>query len=214
MRKNVLLAWCLIPLVVVAFHFSYGERLLHAEKSVRLRLLAQTAERAQNYKKAVQLYLAAENAAHPKDSLLRVRVRIDAARALTMAGAPLEAAEQLDLLLKPNLGRALPERLAAEAKATLASSLYFAAYALRIETPSANMWQSEIDEATHLFQDLYQSEIKTSSKTLASFYARNLEATILLARVRKGELASQPLPPAARAALEQGVASKKNVKIE
>lgn len=206
--------WSLIPLGVVLFHFGYGQRLLCAEEALRLRLLAQSAERSENYKKAIQLYLAAENKAHTKDLTLRACLKIDAARALILAGGPLEAAEQLDLLLLSHTRKPLPENVVTEAKSTLATALYSAAYALRIETPSPKMWQSEIDEATHLFQDLYRSEIKTNAKTFASLYARNLEASILLARSRKGELASQPLPPAVRTALEQGVASKKNANVE
>lgn len=214
MKQHKLLVWCLLPLGILFFHFIYGEQLLFAEESVRLQRLAQKAEQAGNYIKAVPLYLAAENAAHPKDRLLRARSRIDAARSITMAGAPLEAAEQIDLLLKSSRQKPLPENLVAEAKSTLAMALYYAAYAMRIETASTRMWQSEIDEAVRLFRDLYVSEIKTPKKTLASLYARNLEASILLARTRRAELSSQPLPPATRAALEQGVASKKKVQPE
>ncbi len=214
MKQHRLLVWCLIPLGILFFHFLYGEQLALAEDSARLQRLAQKAEQAGNYIKAVPLYLAAENAAHPKDRLLRARARIDAARTITMAGAPLEAAEQIDLLLKPNRQNPLPENFVAEAKATLAMALYYAAYAMRIETASPRMWQSEIDEAVRLFRELYLSEIKTPDKPLASLYARNLEASILLARTRRAELSSQPFPPATRAALEQGVASKKKVQPE
>ncbi|RFC43948.1 MAG: hypothetical protein DVB28_001269 [Verrucomicrobia bacterium] len=209
MRKYALLAWCLAPLAVILFHFTTGQRLWFAEKSVPLRLLGEKAELAGNYKKAVEHYLSAESAAHPKDLVLRTRLRIDAARALMLDGSPLEAAEQIDLLLEPRRGRPLPTTLVAEARSTLALALYYAAYTLRLESSSPDMWKSEADGAYQIFRDLYQSEIRTEQKTLSVFYARNLEASVRLARARKGELASLPVPEAARAALERGVASKK-----
>lgn len=209
MRKHARIAWCLLPLGVILFHFTAGQRLLFAEKSIQLRLLGKTSELAGNHKKAVRFYLSAENAAHPKDVVLRTRLRIDAARALTLEGSPLEAAEQMDILLEPRPAQPLPGSLVTEAKSTLGLALYYAAYTLRLESSSPDMWTSETDGACQIFRDLYNAEIRTDKKTLALFYARNLEASIRLARARQGELASQPVPDAARAALERGVASKK-----
>jgi len=209
MRKYVLLTWCLVPLGVIAFHFTAGQRLWFAEKSIALRLRGEKAELAGNYKKAVERYLSAETAAHPEDLVLRTRLRIDAARALTLDGSPLEAAEQMDLLLEPQPGRILPTALLAEARSTLALALYYAAYTLRLESSSPDMWKSEADGAYQIFRDLYQSEIRGGQKSRSLFYARNLEASVRLARARQGELASLPIPEAARAALERGVASKK-----
>lgn len=214
MRRVILVLWCASPLLALAFHLAYGEQLLWAEIAIRLRLSAQQAERAANYTKALELYLASENAAHPKDSTLRARAHIDAARALMLAGSPLEAAEQIDLLLNAKPQKPLPENIVSEAKSTLALSLYYATYALRLESSSPKRWQNEIDEATALFRELYQSEIKSPRRPLAAFYARNLEATVLLARTRQAELASQLIPPPAQAALNQGVASKKQLEIE
>ena len=209
MKKVVRVVWCLMPLGVILFHFTGGQRLLFAEKSIPLRLLGRTSELAGSYKKAVRYYLAAESAAHPEDLILRTRLRIDAARALMMEGSPLEAAEQMDILLEPRPGQPLPGTLVAEAKSTLGLALYYAAYTLRLESSFPDMWKDETDGACQIFKDLYNAEMKTDQKTLAPFYARNLEASILLARARQGELASQPIPEAARAALERGVASKK-----
>ena len=209
-----LILWCLLPLFAIAFHFTYGSRLLLAEDAVKLRLLAQHEERAAHYKKAVERYLAAEDAAHPKDCILRARLRIDAARALMLAGSPLEAAEQIDLFLNTKLEKPLPENIIAEAKSTLALSLYYATYALRLESSSPKRWENEIQEATSLFEELYQSEIKSPGAPLAAFYARNLEATIALTRARQAELASEIIPPPALAAINQGVASKKGLTTE
>ena len=75
MRKHARIAWCLLPLGVILFHFTAGQRLLFAEKSIQLRLLGKTSELAGNHKKAVRFYLSAENAAHPKDVVLRTRLR-------------------------------------------------------------------------------------------------------------------------------------------
>lgn len=214
MKKNILIAWCLIPLGFLVFHFSLGERLLRAEEATRLQLQARNAERLGSYKKAVEIYLAAENAAHSSDLALRAQIRIDAARSIIKAGAPLEAAEQMDLLLKPATRHPLPKGLLSEARATLGMALYYAAYALRIETSSPSMWRGEVEEATRIFRDLYHAEMQTPGKKLAAYHARNLEATVLLGRTRRAELASLAVPPAARAALDQGVASKKEARPE
>ena len=205
-----LILWCVLPLFAVVFHCVYGGPLLTAEDAVKLRLLGQQKERAAQYNKAVELYLSAGHAAHPRDTILRARLRIDAARALMLSGSPLEAAEQIDSLLNSKSETTLPDNIIAEAKSTLALSLYYATYALRLESSSPKRWENEIREAIALFEELYKSEIKSPGAPLATFYARNLEASITLARTRQAQLASEMIPPPAQAALSHGVASKKS----
>ena len=96
-----------------------------------------------------------------------------------------------------------------EVKATRALGLYFAAYALRLDSPTSEAWRQEAQTARRLFRELHDAAKSGNRNGDTLFYGRNLEASILLERLRQAELASAPTPGPVLAALESGIALQK-----
>lgn len=206
--------WCLLPLGALLFHYAYGERIQYAEGSFRVRAAALLEEQAGRFDEASKRFTEAEKAAHPDDLPLRARLRIDSALASIGAGNLTEATSQLDRLLAAKRSTALPDFIIEEVQSTLALSLYYTAYALRLDLPDPEMWHSEADGARQIFLELYQSASRNKRLQEAAVYARNLEATIQLLRCRQAELASHPIPAPVRAALQTGLAAKRKAESE
>lgn len=203
------LCWCLAPLLAVLVHLAFGSKLSRAETASKQRQAAVEIEQQGKYDEAARLYQNAKQAAHPSDFPLRARLAVDIARTAILSGAPLEGSQQmeqlLDILKKQRPRLSIEE----EAKATRALGLYFAAYALRLDSPAPEAWNREAEDARRLFLELHDSAKAQSRSGDTLFYGRNLEASITLARLRQAELASAPTPAPVLAALETGIAAKK-----
>lgn len=207
--KRSHLIWCFLPLFVLLFHYAYGERLQYAEDSLRTRNAAHGEELSGRFEAASKLYTQAEKSAHPDDFELRCRLRIDAARSLLSAGKPTDAARLVEQLLAGRLANELPDPLAAELEATLALSLYYSAYASRLELAEPASWRSEADGARQIFLNLYKQAVKRGDLNGAALFARSLEGTILLIRAKHAELLSSETPAAIAAARKALLAAKK-----
>jgi hypothetical protein len=206
--------WCLLPLGALLFHYAYGERLQYGEESFKIRSGALREKQSGRFDVASKRFDEAERAAHPDDLPLRARMRIDSALASIEAGNLTEATSHLDRLLAAKLSAGLPDFIVEEVQSTLALSLYYTAYALRLDLPDPEMWHSEADGARQIFLALYQSASQRKRPLEAAVYARNLEATIQLLRCRQAELASLPIPSPVRAALQTGLAAKRKADSE
>jgi len=212
--KHPPLLWYFLPVFALLFHYAYGERMQYAEGSLKLQTQARLEERSGHFQEASTLFAQAEKAAHPDDFALRARLRIENARSLTAAGNPLEAARQMERLLGARSTSELPDALIADVQITLALSLYYAAYALRLELAEPQFWRSELDGARQIFLALYQDAERNQNAADASFHARNLEATILLSRTRQAELVSLDAPPPVIAAQKAGISAKRQAEAE
>lgn len=206
--------WCLLPLGVLLFHYAYGERLQYGEESLKIRSSALRQKHSGQLELASKQFEKAEKAAHPDDLTLRASLRIDSALASIEAGNLTEATTQLDRLLAAKLSAELPAPIIEEVQSTLALSLYYTAYALRLDLPDPEMWHSEADGARQIYLALYQSASQKNRPLDAAVYARNLEATIQLLKCRQAELASLPIPSPVRAALQTGLAGKRKAESE
>ena len=202
------LSWCLAPLVFALFHLALGIKLRPAEIATKQRQTAAEMERAGRYKEARDGYQRARSTAHPGDLALRARLDTDIARTAVLSGAPLEGARQMEQLLD-TLAKQRP-RLAVEedAKATRALGLYFAAYALRLDSPASGEWRRQAETSRRLFGELHDAAKSQYRNGDTLFYGRNLEASILLQRLRQAELASAPTPGPVLAAIENGIAAQ------
>ncbi len=207
--KRPVQIWCLAPLVFALFHLAFGSRLRLTEIASEQRELATEAERAGRFGEARALYIRAKSTAHPSDFTLKARLDTDIARIAILSGAPLEGARQM-AQLSDTLGKRrkrLP--VEEEVKATRALGLYFAAYALRLDSPASEVWRGEAQTARRLFLELHDTAKSENRNGDTLFYGRNLEASILLERLRQAELASAPTPGPVFAALENGIANQK-----
>lgn len=217
MNRNstpLLLLWCIYPLCVLLLHFTLGERWHAAEKAVALRKQAANFERDGRFLMASQFYKAAGEAALPDDLPLRNRLKIDSARVAILQGEVFESVEKLERLLASPAGKTLSKTLRAEANATCALALYYAAYALRLDNYQPELWQQEASDARAIFLTLYEQARHSNLAEASAFYGRNLEAAIRLQKQKLAEIAVNPPPPASLAARDRSIFRKKMERLQ
>jgi hypothetical protein len=210
----LLLVWCLYPLSVLLLHFTLGERWRAAEGALSLRTRAIGFEQEGRLQKAASCYKSAQEAALVDDLLLRTRLNIDEARVAILQGEAFEGVERMEQLLSNHPGKSLPRSLKAEANATCALGLYYAAYALRLDNNEPDLWQQEAAEARAIFLRLHEQARRSNLPEEAALYGRNLEAAIRLQRGKLAEIAVNPPPPASLAARDRSVFHKKMQRLE
>lgn len=209
-----LLVWCLYPLSVILLHFTQGERWRGAENALSLREQALGFERDGSFQKAAVYYKKAEEAALVDDRPLRARLQIDSARVAILQGEAFEGIEKMERLLSSHTGKALQRPLRAEANATWAIGLYYAAYALRLDNNEPDLWRQEASDAQAIFHKLHEQACRSNLPEEAALYGRNLEAAIRLQREKLAEIAVNPPPPASLAARDKSLFHKKMARLE
>lgn len=215
-RKStpILLAWCLYPLSILLIHFTRGERWRAAERAHALRDQGTALERSGSFSNAALCYRAAEEAALADDVPLKSRLKIDAARVAILQGEVFEGVERMERLLGSNAAKTLPKSLRAEANATCALGLYYAAYALRLDNFQPAFWQREAADARAIFSRLHEEALRARLSTETALFGRNLEAAIRLQREKLAEIATRPPPPASLAARDRNIFRKKMVRAQ
>jgi hypothetical protein len=209
-----LLIWCLYPLSALLLHFTLGERWRGAEQALSLRQQAVAFERDGRLQKAALYYKTAEGAALVDDLPLRARLKIDAARVAILQGEAFEGIERMEQLLSAHPGKALQRTLRAEANATWAIGLYYAAYALRLDNNEPDLWRQEASDAQAIFHKLHEQARRSNLTEEAALYGRNLEAAVRLQREKLAEIAVNPPPPASLAARDKSLFHKKMARLE
>lgn len=205
----LLLLWCIYPLCVLLLHFTLGERWQAAERAVSLRNQATAFEREGRLQNAARYYKSAEEATLPNDLPLRIRLKIDSARVAILQGEVFESVEKMERLLSSPAAKTLSRALRAEANATCALALYYAAYALRLDNYRVELWQQEASDARTIFLSLYEQARHLNLTQESVFHGRNLEATIRLQKQKLAEIAVNPPPPASLAARDRSIFRKK-----
>jgi hypothetical protein len=210
----LLLVWCLYPLSVFLLHYTMGERLRAMESAMFSRTQAVVFEQEGRLQNAAWWYRRAEANAHSEDLPARARLMIDAARVAILQGEAFEGVEKMEQLLAASPGKALPKPLRAEANATRALGLYYAAYALRLDNNEPDLWKQEAAEARAVFLRLHEQARRLNLPQETILYGRNLEAAIRLQREKLAEIAVNPPPPASLAARDRSIFHKKMERLE
>jgi hypothetical protein len=215
-RKStaLLLLWCLYPLSILLIHFTRGERWHAAERALALREQGTVHERAGRLQQAAQCYKSAEEAALAVDIALRGRLKVDSARVDILKGEVFEGVEKMERLLSSQAGKSLPTALRAEANATCALGLYYAAYALRLDNFQPALWQREAADARAIFSSLHEQSQRSNLPEEAALYGRNLEAAIRLQKEKLAEIAVKPPPQASLAARDRNIFRKKMERVQ
>ncbi len=195
MRSVAFLGWLLVPLVAVAYHFGPGQtqwQLDQAADSVRQ---AEQLVEQQQFAQAVAAYERAL-ALLPEDRTKSIReIRLERAKAQTQAAQLPAAREDLrDLVAELAADPQADEQLLGEARSTLANTLYYTTWLMRLEGQPKELWESEIESARQLYR-LVAERAEQSGQTEARKHAeQDLEATVRLARLDLKELQGLPLP--------------------
>lgn len=195
MKKRLLLAlWCLVPVVVLAFHYGPGQRNLKRDRADQQVAAAKAAETAGQWGAAVSAYGAALGLLPEGDREARWRLQLARAKARVHTGELPEAMIEMEGLLadlpKAGADRALVDEVRAEA----ATAQYYAGWLMRLEGAAAAEWTPETEQARQNFRLLAEEAAARGDTAQAGVHEKNLEAVIRLARMDLTELQGLPLP--------------------
>jgi hypothetical protein len=194
MNKTFLVAWSLIPIAVVAWHFGPGEKHMARDRAGGSLRAAQAAEAEERWSEAAALYAQAADELPDGDQAARNRLQVHQARCRIRGGEIIEGHEQLEKLLSRLSGESAAEKaLVVDAFHELATASYYAAWIMRREGASSDEWKPEAECARQLFRFLAEEAGKAGSDD-AETWQRDLEATIRLEQMDLSTLMSKPPP--------------------
>lgn len=192
MKKRLLLAlWCVIPAVVLAFHFGPGQRHAARDSAAAHLEAAHAAERAEDWPAAVAAYSGALAALPEADPDARWQARMARAKARMFTGELPEAMVELEGILDEVQRAGGRPGLEAEVRAEAATAQYYAAWLMRLEGATTAEWLPETEQARQHFRLLAE---QAGDATAREGFEKNLESVIRLARMDLSELEALPLP--------------------
>ena len=195
MKKRFLLAfWCLVPVVVLAYHFGPGQPRLKRDLASQYVAAGRAAEQKGAWGAAAASYAEALAALPAGETELRWQLQIARNKARMFSGELPEAMLELDGLLRDLIKADAPPSLIDEVRAEVATAQYYTGWLMRLEGAASEEWTPEVDEARQHFRLLAEDAARHGDTSSADRQARNLEAVIRLARMDLTELQGLPLP--------------------
>lgn len=192
MKKKLLAAlWCVVPVLVLAFHFGPGQRLAARDQAAAHLAAARAAERTGDWSAATEAYAAALAALPDGDAATRVPLTVAHAKARMFIGELPEAMIELENLLGELQRTAAPAALQDEVRAEAATAQYYVAWLMRLEGAATDEWLPETEQARQHFRLLAEQAGETEA---GRRHQENLEHVIRLARMDLTELQALPLP--------------------
>ena len=191
MRTVALLAWLLIPLAAVGYHYGPGQRELALDEARLILVAADQAALAGQWAAAANGYDAALTKL-PDDQRDTIRkVRLERAKVWMKDGKLPEARADLEALVEDlTADPAAPAQLLTQARRVLARSQYLMTWLMRLEGQPRAEWEPEIDSARQNYRLLAEQADQTERPAAEG----DLEAAIRLARLDLEELQGLPIP--------------------
>jgi hypothetical protein len=211
MRKVLVFAWLLLPVVAGAYHFGPGQDRLRvdraAEAVARAEKAAATAreiaaksgdEAAKaSWGEAVDAYGEAIGLLPTAKTAETRALRLERAKAQMFVSQLPEARRDLDALVDElSNDPAADPVLATDARAALANAQYYTTWLLRLEGASREEWEPEIDAARQNYKLVAEKHAEGNGcdTKIAAASREDLESAIRLARMDLTELQGLPLP--------------------
>lgn len=227
MRKYLVLFWLLLPLPVVVVHFGRGQEWLALDMADDQIRLAQDAEKRKDWKLADELY---QNAAKllPRDKTdLKLRVNLAQVRVRYGMGDGPAAIDMVDNLMEDRTFADMPAAFHRETRAMAGRIHYYAAWVMRLEGASRDLWMEQADLARQNFRLLAEQDaaanVNTSTgaatatptavpppgaKSEAAKRLENLESAVQLERIGLTELMARPMPKEGQAMSGQAMSEQ------
>ncbi len=191
LRNLLIVAWCAVPLIAIAFHYGPGQPALARDIAAEHLQTARVAATQENYDDALQAF-AATLSALPENDPTRPRIELERAVVNAASGNLLEGIEQMGDLLKTLSDRGEGNsELARATRTELGEAHYHAAWLMRLEGASTDEWTLEADAARQHFRLLAET---ATNENEAITHEKNLESTIRLQQLDLSELKGLPLP--------------------
>ena len=199
MKKAFLFFWLMLPLIWAWVHYSYGREWLLQDRAIELLNVATEKESAGDYKAALEVYdevdeLLEKSESHRlKTSVSLARVRHYLNNKQVVAAA--EEAEKLQNKIyddELNLNHEDQQKV----RQSLAHSLYYTAWHMRLEGSAKEYWMKELEGARQHFKYLGKSDNQM---------LYNLQAILAMAKLGRKDLRLKSLPKENSGRGSQGV---------
>ncbi len=210
MRKYLVLFWLLLLLPALVFHFGRGQTWLARDRIHDLAAKAGELERANDWAGANALYQQAAALTAEGDAEPRLRLELAQMRTRHQLGEALTAIDMADKLLSDPDLPAMPAAFQNEVREAAARIHYHAAWVMRLEGASRELWMEEAEQARQNFRLLAETAApQTPARTSAAPpHQHDLESAVQLQRLSLTELMARPLPPEAQLLSGQGLSEQ------
>jgi hypothetical protein len=190
-RKIIILLWCAVPLLAIAWHYGPGQTALARDHAASHLNSARAFAAQEDYEQSLQNF-AATLADLPAEDPARAPIELEQAVVTAASGDLLLGIEQMSDLLKRLADQGQGnETLARATRSELGEAHYHAAWLMRLEGASTDEWTAEADAARQHFRLLTETASDASDEEMS---AKNLESVIRLQRLDLNELMGLPLP--------------------
>lgn len=194
MRSLLTVAWLVIPVALLAYHYGPGQEKLARDRAARELKVAEAAEAKDDWKAAHAAYGRALQNLPEKDSEARLKARLAQSKTRMYFGELPEAAEEVDALLADAHKDAASQALKDEIRSTAGSMRYYLGWLMRLEGAETEEWTEQTEAARQEFRLLAEQSQARGDAGAAKGHQENLEASIRLARMDISELKGLPLP--------------------
>lgn len=194
MKIFYIIIWLLIPLGVAAYHYGPGQDHVRKDYAQHIIDKAYASVEKEDYEEAVTLFgKALANLTDEEKSTSR-RIRLELAKARMLNSELPKGREELQTLISDlTVDEATDKesaKLLRDARSAFANSRYYMTYLMKLEALPREYWEPEIEAA----RQEYKLLTKQSTDEEKEGYAKDLEATINLARADLDDLQGKAIP--------------------
>ncbi len=206
MRKYLVLAWLLLPLPVLVFHFGRrGQEWLARDIAHDLIHEAKQAEARGDWKAADGKYSEADKVVGASDPSLKLRLDLARVQTRYRMGDAVPAIDAVDHLLEDAALATMPQDFQREVRELSGRIHYYAAWVMRLEGADRELWMEEADRSRQSYRLLAEGSPADTPSTKVRSEREDLEAAVQLQRLSLTELMARPLPQEGRSMSGQGL---------
>ena len=208
MKKYLILFWLLLPLPVVVLHFGRGQQWLALDQAYALVKKAESAEKQEDWPQAGRFYQEAAKLAGMENRDLKLRLDLAQVRTHYRTGEAVAAIDLVDKLLDDDGMKAMPADFQRESRELAGRIHYYAAWVLRLEGASRDLWMEEAELSRQNFRFLTEKSASQGAEDYSTKQQENLESAVELQRLSLTELMARPLPKEGQCMSNQGLSEQ------
>jgi len=187
------MAWLLLPVAGLAYHYGPGQQQWSMDEASVLVARADRLASDEAWDEALDQYQAALSKVPEERVAASRRIRLQIAKVRMMAHGLPQAHADLIRLVNELRHDGSDVKLQTDAEHALAQARYYLTWLMRLEGQPESIWKPEIESARELYRHLAE-QARASGDSETQVFEGDLEAAIRLARMDLEDLQGLPLP--------------------
>ncbi|BCX48377.1 hypothetical protein HAHE_22850 [Haloferula helveola] len=211
MKRYLALLWLMLPLPLVVLHFSRGQKWLEIDEARVLVIQGEDAEKEGDWEAADSAYREAARLVATEKPDLKLRLDLAQVRTRFRKGEAVEAIDLSEALVNDPSFRAMPGEFREEARELAGRIHYYAAWVMRLEGASRELWMEEAELARQNYRLLveeFDHGGKPANGSEPAAHQKDLESAVQLQRLSLTELMARPLPKEGQCMACQGLSEQ------